>query len=96
MKKKEITEYDANDTTEFININKPKKLEDLGIKLPKESPTKVISIRLPTELYNNIRAYSTNLDIPYQAMIKLLLEKGMQRERNSEKNSKKKHSRQAG
>ncbi|GJQ58426.1 MAG: hypothetical protein D8M57_14635 [Candidatus Scalindua sp. AMX11] len=86
--KKEITEYDVNDTSEYIDKNKPKKLSDLGIKLPKDAPTKVISIRLPTELYNNIRAYSTNLDIPYQATIKLLLEKGIQKEQTMAKKSK--------
>lgn len=78
--KKEILVYDSNDTTEFIDKTKPKKLEDIGIKLPKEAPTKVISIRIPTGLYNNIRAFSTNIDIPYQATIKMLLEKGIKKE----------------
>jgi len=81
-KNKEILDYDKNDTTSFIDKSKPKKLEDIGIKLPKEAPTKVISIRIPTGLYNNIRAYSTNLDIPYQATIKILLEKGIQKEKS--------------
>lgn len=80
--KKEILDYDKHDTTSFIDKAKPKKLEDIGIKLPKEAPTKVISIRIPTGLYNNIRAFSTNLDIPYQATIKMLLEKGIQKEKS--------------
>lgn len=79
--KKEILDYDYNDTTGFIDKKKPKKLEDIGIKLPKEAPTKIISIRIPTGLYNNIRAFSTNMDIPYQATIKMLLEKGMKKEK---------------
>ena len=82
-KNKEILDYDSNDTTEFIDKNNHKTLKDIGIKLPKEAPTKVISIRIPTSLYNNIRAYSTNLDIPYQAMIKILLEKGINKEISS-------------
>ncbi len=82
-KNKEILDYDSNDTTEFIDKNNPKILKDIGIKLPNEAPTKVISIRIPTSLYNNIRAYSTNLDIPYQAMIKILLEKGIKEEISS-------------
>lgn len=81
-KNKEILDYDENDTTGFINKNKPKSLEDIGIRLPKEAPTKVISIRIPTVLYNNIRAYSTNLDIPYQSTIKMLLEKGIRKEKS--------------
>ena len=77
--KAEITVYDDEETTTFINKKNPLKLADIGFKLPKESPTKVISIRLPTELYNKIRAYSTNLDIPYQAYIKLLLNNGIKK-----------------
>lgn len=80
--KKEILDYDNHETTGFIDKSNPKTLEDIGIKLPKEAPTKVISIRLPTGLYNNIRAYSTNLDIPYQATIKMLLEKSIQQEKS--------------
>jgi len=34
-KNKEITEYDNNDTTTYINKNEPKKLKDIGITLPK-------------------------------------------------------------
>jgi predicted DNA binding CopG/RHH family protein len=80
---KVILDYDKNDTTSFIDKSKPKTLGDIGIKLPKDAPTKVISIRLPTGLYNNIRAFSTNLDIPYQATIKMLLEKGIQKEKSN-------------
>ncbi len=78
--KEEITVYDKNDTTNFIDSKKPLKLRDLGFKLPKESPTKVLSIRLPTKLYNEIRAFSTNMDIPYQAYIKYLLSEGVEKD----------------
>lgn len=73
----EITDYDQNDTTVFISPKKKLNLADLGLKLPPEDITKVISIRLPTALYNQIRAYSTNHDIPYQAYIKKLLSDGV-------------------
>lgn len=80
MKKtqREITEYDEHDTTSFIDKSHPLKLHDLGFKLPKEGPTKVLSIRLPTDLYNKLKAYSTNMDMPYQAYIKYLLSKGVE------------------
>jgi len=83
----EIIDYDENDTTAFINKDHPLKLQDLGFKLPKEKPTKVISIRLPTDLYNKLKAYSTNMDIPYQAYIKYLLNRGI-KEDTSKKNVK--------
>ena len=69
----EITDYDFNDTTDFINVKKPLKLKDLGFTLPEIPPTQVVSIRLPTILLNQIRALSSQSDISYQAMIKIFL-----------------------
>jgi predicted DNA binding CopG/RHH family protein len=83
----EIIDYDENDTTIFINKEQPLKLQDIGFKLPQEGPTKVISIRLPTDLYNRLKAYSTNMDMSYQAYIKYLLNKGVG-EDSSRKNPK--------
>jgi predicted DNA binding CopG/RHH family protein len=76
----EIIDYDENDTTLFINKEQPLKLQDLGFRLPKKGPTKVISIRLPTDLYNRLKAYSTNMDMSYQAYIKYLLNKGAEKD----------------
>ncbi len=80
MKTKIINDYDKNDTTAFINTSACKKLSDLGFELPDESPTKVISLKLLTKLYNKLRAYSTNIDMPYQAYIKYLLNKGIEKD----------------
>lgn len=52
---KEITNYDNNDTTQWIDKDNPLTLEDLRFKLPDVPPTQVISIRLSTELVNQIR-----------------------------------------
>jgi hypothetical protein len=89
MKKtlREVIDYDENDTTTFVDKDRPLRLQDLGFTLPKEKPTKVISIRLPTDLYNKLKAYSTNMDISYQAYIKYLLNKGI-KEDSSKKNVK--------
>jgi predicted DNA binding CopG/RHH family protein len=91
MKKanREITVYDSNDTTVFIDKKHPLKLEDLGFKLPKEGPTKVVSIRIPTSLYNRLKAYSTDADMPYQAYIKYLLNQGVERDLKKEKRASK-------
>jgi predicted DNA binding CopG/RHH family protein len=83
----EVIDYDEYDTTAFIDKDRPLRLQDLGFTLPKEKPTKVISIRLPTDLYNKLKAYSTNMDISYQAYIKYLLNKGI-KEDSSKKNVK--------
>jgi predicted DNA binding CopG/RHH family protein len=73
----EILEYDTKDTSQFIDKNKPLKLSDLGIELPTESPTKLISLRLPTELLNRLKATASQNDISYTSMIKILLAKGV-------------------
>jgi len=80
MKNKVINVYDKNDTTAFIDASNQKSLADLGFELPDEPPSKVISLRIPTKLYNKIRAYSTNIDMPYQAYIKYLLSKGIEKD----------------
>ena len=68
-----IADYDAVETSGMIDRSKPLKYEDLGLQLPETPPTQVISIRLPSALLNNLRAISSETDIPYQALIKLFL-----------------------
>jgi predicted DNA binding CopG/RHH family protein len=82
---KEIKLYDENDTTYFIDKTKPKSLKDLGFKMPAEPPTKVVSIRLPINLFNKIKAYATNIDMPYQAFIKYVLNKELEKESRKHK-----------
>ena len=81
MKKKkenEIRVYDLYDTTSYIDRNKRVTLASLGIELPPETPTKVLSLRLPTTLLNKIKAYAGQHDVPYSAIIKLLLAEGIE------------------
>ncbi len=75
---REISDYDFNDTTSFIDKNNPLTLSDLDIELPKEPPTKVISLRLPTELLNKLQAYAVQRDVPYTSLIKLILAEKME------------------
>jgi len=72
-RRREILDYDESDTTQWIDRSKKRNLKDLGLKLPPQPPTQVISIRLPTPLLNEIRAQASARDIPYQALIKFLL-----------------------
>lgn len=78
-KRKEIEDYDQNDTSAMVDTSKALKFEDLGLKLPETPPTQVISIRLPSELLNEIKATGSQKDIPYQALIKLWLAESLQR-----------------
>lgn len=74
-KRHAIGDYDEHDTTEWINPSKPLSLKKLGLTLPPTAPTQVVSIRLPTALLNKLRAIASSQDIPYQALIKLILAK---------------------
>ena len=74
---KEIRVYDKKDTTNFIDTNNPLTLTDLNIDLPKEAPTKVISLRLPKELLNKIQAYASQQDVSYTSIIKIILSDGI-------------------
>ena len=75
VKKKlvEIRDYDKSETGTFIDTNKKIKFEDIGLELPKDAPTQVVSIRLPTSLLNEIKAFGSKMDVPYQALIKIFL-----------------------
>jgi len=44
-------------------------------------PTQVVSIRLPSALLNELRALASARDVPYQALIKLLLTESLARRR---------------
>lgn len=70
---KEIVDYDNSDTSTQVDTSRPLQFADLGLQLPPTPPTQVVSIRLPSALLNEIRAMSSQRDIPYQAMIKLFL-----------------------
>lgn len=74
-----INDYDAADTAEIIDPSQPMRFEDLGLKLPAVPPTQVISIRLPSRLLNELKAMSSERDIPYQALIKLFLSESLSR-----------------
>lgn len=59
-----ISDYDAVDTANMIDQSRQLKLEDLELKLPAVPPTQVISIRLPSALLNEIKAVSSETDVP--------------------------------
>jgi predicted DNA binding CopG/RHH family protein len=76
-----ITDYDAQDTSPMIDAAKPLALQEIGVELPKSPPTQVVSIRLPSGLLNQLKAYASARDVPYQALIKLLLAEALKRRR---------------
>ena len=78
-----IRDYDEHDTTAMIDAQKPLSFADFGLTIPKVPPTQVVSIRLPSALLNEIKAFASARDVPYQALIKLLLSESLERRRRS-------------
>jgi hypothetical protein len=76
---REIRDYDSTDTASIVGHSKRLRFEDLGLKLPEVPPTQVVSIRLPSNLLNELKALSSERDIPYQALIKLFLSQSVSR-----------------
>jgi len=76
----EVQDYNQNDTSKNINSKKPLRFEDIGLKLPPTPPTKVVSIRLPSELLNRLQAVASQKDVPYQALIKIFLSDALEEE----------------
>lgn len=75
----EIGDYDVRETSTMIDPDKPLTFGDLGLDLPKPPPTQVVSIRLPSTLLNQLKAFASARDIPYQALIKLLLAESLEK-----------------
>ena len=75
----EIEDYDTHDTSAMIDAKKPLTLKQIGLELPPVPPTQVVSIRLPSALLNQLKAYASARDVPYQALIKLLLAESLRR-----------------
>lgn len=78
---KEIRDYDDRETSAMIDQTRPLALGDLGLELPRLPPTQVVSIRLPSSLLNQVKALASERDVPYQALIKLLLAESLERRR---------------
>lgn len=77
----EIADYDTHDTSAMIDATNPLTFEQLGLSLPKVPPTQVVSIRLPSALLNQLKAAASARDVPYQALIKLLLAESLEKRR---------------
>lgn len=78
-KLKQINDYDSTDTTSMVDVDKRLKFEDLGLELPETPPTQVVSIRIPTELLNELKALGSEKDVPYQALIKIFLSESIEK-----------------
>jgi predicted DNA binding CopG/RHH family protein len=74
--KNEIEErkfWEQHDSTEFIDWNKAQKINFPNLK----KSTKTISLRLPADMLEKLKVKANTLDVPYQSLIKIILQKGL-------------------
>ena len=78
----EIEESDFwsnHDLTDYFDLSK-----DRQVKFPNLKPTtKLISIRLPESLIEDLKVIANRNDVPYQSLIKLYLADSVKRARKS-------------
>ena len=63
--------WENNDSTEFINWNNAKNVKFPNLK----KSTKTISLRLPVDMLETLKVKANSMDVPYQSLIKILLQK---------------------
>jgi len=67
--------WEKNDSSEFIDWKLAKKVTFPNLK----KTTKSISIRLPVDMLEKIKTKANAIDIPYQSLIKIMLQKELEK-----------------
>ena len=65
--------WENNDTTDYFDTSKVKKVRFVNLK----KTTKSISIRLPVDMLDELKIIANSMDVPYQSFIKMLLQEGL-------------------
>jgi len=65
--------WEENDTLDYFNASNVKKVRFPNLK----KTTKSISIRLPVDMIDALKVKANSMDIPYQSLIKILLNDGL-------------------
>jgi predicted DNA binding CopG/RHH family protein len=68
-----------NDSTEYIDWQNAKSVSFNNLK----PSAKSISIRLPEMLLSRLKQEANKLDIPYQSLMKLIINEGLERRQNA-------------
>jgi predicted DNA binding CopG/RHH family protein len=63
--------WEAHDTSEYFDLSKAKSVSFPNLK----KSTKTISLRLPEDMLLKLKVKANAMDVPYQSLIKLILQK---------------------
>ena len=70
----EIEFWDNNDSADFIDWNKAEAVSFSSLK----KSNKNINLSIPVDIFEKIKVNANKIDIPYKALIKLYLLKGLE------------------
>ncbi len=65
--------WEKNDTLDYFDASKVKMVRFPNLK----KRTKSISIRLPVDMIDALKVKENSMDVPYQSLIKILLQEGL-------------------
>ena len=63
--------WETHDTSNYFDISEAKKATFPNLK----KTTKTISIRLPSDMIEKLKVKANAMDVPYQSLIKMILNK---------------------
>ncbi|OGL67025.1 hypothetical protein A2856_00870 [Candidatus Uhrbacteria bacterium RIFCSPHIGHO2_01_FULL_63_20] len=66
--------WETHDSTEYLNWSKAKR----GSFPNLQPSTQTISLRLPESLLNRVKVAARKRDVPYQSLIKILVDRGLE------------------
>ena len=69
--------WQENDSADFIDWSKAKKNAELSKLKPS---TKTISLRISESMLNNLKILANKKDVPYQSLIKIVLDEKLKAE----------------
>jgi len=69
--KEEQEFWNKSDSTDYVNWNEAKSVKFTNLK----KSTKTISLRLPVDMLESLKVKANAMDIPYQSLIKMMLQK---------------------
>ncbi len=63
--------WETHDTADYFDLSKAKRVTFPNLK----KSTKTISLRLPVDMLDNLKVKANAMDVPYQSLIKMILQK---------------------
>ncbi len=63
--------WQTHDTTDYVDYSKNR--VEIEFDPSVEEPVKLISLRIPRDMLNQLKAMAVKRDIPYQSLIKMIL-----------------------